>query len=584
MTLFIKKTSTQGGASVPPVDAPDLGGAPRAGARMATPVDVSDVVESHSSNDSSRGRFGANQDVSDVELHEQSTVHVPPVTTGFKFAAGLGRRPPAPDMAEPVQPVVDTRVEPQILEADGEILSAPAKPRATLNESFAQAQPMKDIEPVDAPRKSIFGSVLKGDKPKNVKVSSEAASGKKSLLGRLPKLGKSPSEPKAANPSHGPRRSKEARTSLHLMVRLDAVQTVCYEVTATGLNEVDIKDTSTVASFTPEDHRFVVAAKTSNRSANDLALSESVGEQVRLINTAKTYGAIYATAAERLEEFQPRLGPGYLLLEKILSSSETPAASHTVCLLLADRDTGISLAILYLRTPDGTVSEPQVTANIADLSFTLRQFQSARGLTDESQVMQISNQELVAAANELQLYPSDAEWNGISIRTLLSSAVLAAAAVAVGTSGFAGYQYQKLQSAKTAVQRTVAKTTSIDKENQALIADSLHSFGRVNSIDLPRLSERAAALWVPRSTMTVLASASTESYSISIPLTTGGFFNNRPSVLTEINGVEIQQFLKITPPEGCSKNAPGVSGGVNVIQVTVSCEAGSSSIGRYRLD
>ncbi|MNR71659.1 hypothetical protein D3C71_22900 [compost metagenome] len=443
--------------------------------------------------------------------------------------------------------------------------------------SVAEAAVAESTSPVGA---SAGGSSLRGLFGARKK-SAAAPDVAPAVAADKPAKASKPAKP--AKAGKRPARARSGKGVLTVQVRLDNEQ-VYFNVTNEGLAPVEESGVASAASFSRDDRRFTVKPKTTYQQCVELALAEGVSEEVRVINEAKRFGCMYATAFERVEELSHDVGPGLRLLESVLEKEGRPTEPFVVCLLLQDVATARSLAVLYHGDSQGEIGDPQVTMNPHNLGFTLAQFQSARGLPQECPVIQITNADLVAVAHELHVYPREALWRGVPVSKLLWSAVGAVGVAAVAVSLYAGQQKLELDSVRALTAKHKATTQRYDRRNDELIGSSLVSFAKSQSLEVARLTERAASLWVPRSVLTVDATAARETYTVSMTMTGGAFFNNRPSVINQLQAENVQQLLKLTPPEGCFKSMPGVSGGVNVIQISVSCESPAGSTARYRLD
>lgn len=517
--------------------------------------------------ESLRAMFSRNGEVSDVDVVERAEAQA-----SAKPAKGLGlfSRKEKPK-AEPVEPHLGTETVPG---------SSAGK---SFKDRFGKKPAAAATTPVEKPeKKSLFGR--KKEKSSGASAAPKAPKPPTKFFGMTFGGEKVDNKVSPEELAKLGRRKRPKKGTLHLALTLGTETVVYYEMTADTLANVQPKDFTEAAAFSKADVRFPADAAMAYKTAVDLALSEGVGETVRIVHAAKQLGATYATSVERLDLTPVRLGPGLMLVELALRKQERPTVPHTVSVLLKDGASPLAALILYYVDGNGEFSLPQVTVASTNLGFTLQEFKNSRGLTSDSPVVELSNSDLLDVADQLQLYPAEAEWNGISVRTLLGYGVIVAAAAAVGTTGFAAYEHMTLAGIRAQTKTITAKTAQFDKKNQALISESLVSFGRAQSLNAKEVSERAANLWVPRTTMTVEANASSAAFNITMPLTVGGYVNNRPSALAELNNQEIQQLLKLTPPEGCSKTMPGVSGGVNVLQVTVNCEAVVGSLARYRND
>lgn len=370
---------------------------------------------------------------------------------------------------------------------------------------------------------------------------------------------------------------------LAILVSIEGHGNVFYVVTPNGLREAKAEELTYAASFSPDDHRYPVEAKSTYQHGVDIAMSE-IGEDVRIVHAARSMGAVYATPTARIDESPVRLGPGQMLIEHVLKRSARPPGAFAVNLMLEDAASGRSLAILYYVSAQGDISAPQVSVNPSNFKFTLSEFLHKHGAADDADVLQLTNDRLAGTAGALSLYPNEAVWRGTPVRTLTWAAAAIAAVAALASGAYGGLQQVQLHALQQEARVINARVTEYDHNSDALISGSLNSFAQTQSLDVARLTERAAALWVPRSTVSVDATASHELYTLVMPVDSGEFFNNKPSVLRQLQNQNLQQLLGLTPPEGCTKNSPGVSGGVNVLQITVDCEAPADGAGRYRLD
>lgn len=445
-----------------------------------------------------------------------------------------------------------------------------------------------------AKKKSVFGFARTkkqvSSNPPDVQAERDASTKAQSastLFSRARKgLADSQTKAAAKTVAKGSRRAgpKDARAGeLAILVSIEGHGNVYYVVTSNGLREAKAEELTYAASFSPDDHRYPAEAKSTYQHGVDIAMSE-IGEDVRIVHAARSMGAVYATPTARIDESPVRLGPGQMLVEHVLKRNARPPGAFAVNLMLEDAASGRSLAILYYVSAQGDISAPQVSVNPSNLQFTLSEFLHKHGAADDADVLQIGNDRLAGTAGALALYPNEAVWRGTPVRTLTWAAAAFAAVAALASGAYAGLQQVQMHSLHQEAQVLNARVAEYDHKSDALISSSLSSFAQTQSLDVARLTDRAAGIWVPRSTVSVDATATHELYTLVMPIDSGQFFNNKPSVLSQLQNQNLQQLLGLTPPEGCTKNSPGVSGGVNVLQITVDCEAPADGASRYRLD
>lgn len=378
--------------------------------------------------------------------------------------------------------------------------------------------------------------------------------------------------------------SRRITGALPIALELESGNFVYFKVTRDSLELAEEFELDKAASFSSLDRRFLVDEGTSHVQATDVILSDGISEDVRVVNMAKLLGSVHGTSLERINESTMALGPGLLLLEVALKKIERPERAHVVCLLLKDSKSPRSLAILYQRDQLGEMDSPQISVNPSNFGFTLAQFQSSRGLPSDVPVIQLTNDDLMDAVSEFRLYPQEGMWNGIPISRIVWGLATLTIGAAIVSSSYAAMLHFQVSSLQTQAAQLRNKSQALDSKNELLIASSLTQYGKIQSIDIDEVYNRAALIWKPRTIMTMTSTAQEQRYSIAMAMAGGGFFNNKPSVLQQIQSENVEQLLKLTPPDGCTKHMPGVSGGVNVIQITITCENFIGSLSRYRLD
>lgn len=425
---------------------------------------------------------------------------------------------------------------------------------------------------------------------KTAKAQKSAEAAQAAEAKKATKAVQSAEKPKGAKPLRGAKASKTAAPprgkvkSLDILVELDADRSVYWRVTADSFVQVEAAEVREAASFSSRDYRYFAEKPLSYGEAYDLALSE-LGEDCRIVNASKTREAVFAAAANRVQELGVPVGPGLLLVEALLGAEEKTDKEQVVGLLLSDAETTQSLAVLYHVSANGVISTPQITVNPDNLNFTISQFAASKRLdVSSAEVVLFKNAELLSVATHLQLYPNETVWRGVPVRKILWAGVLGVMAVTAGTAAYAGQAYVRMQWLQSEQAEVAAQVKQLDAAMQAEIGGSLSSFARTQSVNVQEVTDRAAQLWVPHAKVTLEATSAQQRYDMLMPLVGGSFSNNRPSVLGQLAARDVQPLIKLDVPEGCSKDIPGISGGVDAIQVTVSCESAASPVDRYRLD
>ncbi len=373
--------------------------------------------------------------------------------------------------------------------------------------------------------------------------------------------------------------------ALDVMVELEDARRVFWRVTAQSLESLAPNDVRQAASFSKGEQRFAVEAGLAYSAAHDLALAE-IGEEVRIVNASKALRAVFACTATRIQELQPvQTGPGLFLLESLLKNRRAEGEPAICALVLKGDEQAQSLAILYHFNEKDEASAPQITVNPDNLNFVLAQFAASRRLElSSTKVVLLSNADLLSVAGALQMYPSETVWRGVPLRKILWGAAAVAAAGAGFSVLYAGQGYVSQHAMQGKLHSAQAQKSQAQKEVDAVLVASVSSFARTQGLNLDEITERAGVLWTPGAKVAVDAAPATQVYSIALPLTRGGSLGNRPSVLYQMSLSNVEPLLNKEPPQGCTKAVPEVSGGMNVVQITVTCESAAGSLSAYRLD
>lgn len=380
-------------------------------------------------------------------------------------------------------------------------------------------------------------------------------------------------------------RTGAPRGAVDVLIELEGNRRVFWRVTAQNFDELPAERVRKAVSFSRNEHRFHVEGALGFNAAQDLALAE-VGEDVRIVNASRAVHAVYASTAQRIAELQPvTVGPGLQLIDELLLK-ERKSGEEMICgLILKGASESQSLAVLYHFTDQDEVAATQITVNPDNLNFVLAQFASSRRLeVADTKVILFNNEDLLKVAAKIEYYPAEAVWRGVPVRVVLWTAT-AIAAGAAGLCGlYAAQAYVRVAAAQSKVSSASADQKKVQKSIDELLTSSVVSFAHSQSLNLAQMTERAGEFWTPGAKVVVDATARTETYNITLPLTRGGLMGNRPSVLHQLNLGHVEPLLKKEPPEGCAKAMPEVSGGLNAVQVTITCESTSSALSGYRLD
>jgi len=461
--------------------------------------------------------------------------------------------------------------------AGGSLLGRFGKKTAAIPEDVAQEPVVAEAKPSsDAPKKSLSSLWSRAKSAPNVEAKSEAKTDSKSDVKATKKPVKKTKAAKAPRAAAG--------GQLDLLIELDAERRVYWRVTPNGLSPVEGTEVLQAASFSAEDGRYPAESVLSYNQAMTVVLTE-IGEDCRIVNESKAHGAVYGTKATRVKSLLIPIGPGQMLVQELLRTGDHSGHDLVVGLLLNDEASTQSLAILYHINSQGYFSTPQITVNPDNLSFTLSQFAASKRLdVDATEVLLFKNAELLSVAGALQFYPNETVWNGVPVRKLIWGATVLSCAAAVAAAGFGGYAFLTKRSLEQQQSALTNQIQQIDTELKTLVSDSLVSFAATQAVDVQEVTTRAAHLWVPYSKVTLEATATSQRFDIHMPLVGGGLFNNRPSVLGQRATGDVQPLIGMSAPEGCSKDILGVSGGLDAVQISITCESTPRAVHRYRTD
>lgn len=492
---------------------------------------------------------------------------------------------------------------------------APAPQRKSLFGSKVKAtaapEPAEKAKPVGAKPTSDWGSRFKrastssADKPQpaefqpraGVDAEDTAASPKKASAfswGRKAKAAKAaePASEKGTDPASkakkGPSKSARAdapRGSVDLLLEMENGRRVYWRVSKNNVQELDESVVRRALSFSRAELRLKTSETLAFGPAQDLVLAE-LGEDARVVNGSRALKAVYAITVRRAEELAPVVSaPGLMLLDYLLEDKLVEGQPLLCALVIKGADDAARVAVLVHYTEAGELGALQVTVNPDNLNFVLSQFAASRRLnTEQTQVVLLSNAELLQAASKVPGYPSEALWRGYSVRKLTWGVTWAAVGIAAACALYAGKNFTSLQLAQSRIGEAQAKDKAAKASLDALLVSSVKSFARLQTLDLNLVTERAGEVWTPGSTVMVDAGITTQLYTTQLPLTRGVMLGNRPSVLEQTLPAHVRPLLERDPPQDCTKSLPEISGALNVVQITVTCESTPGPLAAYRLD
>lgn len=367
-----------------------------------------------------------------------------------------------------------------------------------------------------------------------------------------------------------------------VFVELESGKRVYWRITPDSVTQVHADEVQKALSFSRNDYRYVGEKGLSYKSAEDLALSE-LGEPVRLINASKTHKAIYVSLETRVEELKPvAIGSGLYLVDAFVQKrglERTRPHLLVVVLLQSATEAGQSLGVFLHFNESGDMSPIQIAVNPENLELLLTQFSGARRFAlENADVVTLGNKDFIALAADAPVYPQERLWNGLSLKKTVWAAAVVGVLCAGAGAAFAGYGYIARQQAQDEEKRLSAQVQQIRSDIDELARTSLKSFAMRFSVNVGRLTETAGKLWQPGTKINVEATPPQETYNIVLPLTIDKTIGKRPIVAEQILQYQVDAVNKAEIPENCNKSIPKLSGGLNVYQITVTCENSDTGI------
>lgn len=433
-----------------------------------------------------------------------------------------------------------------------------------------------------APGKSFFSF---GKKSKETSPSAEDSGANPDKPAKPANAVKEPKTPKLPKVSTKSTRVDAPQSSLDVLVELEGGRRVYWRIGVDTVKEIDPANVALAASFSKKEYRYYSKKPLSYGQAMDMALAE-LGEDLSIVNGTKTACAVYASTASRIQEMgSMRVGPGLFLLDLLIKEVREPDEELMFGLHLTGGEGGRSLVVLYHMTGAGEVSATQITVNPDNLNFVMSQFAASRRLDrDKVKVVVLKNEDLLKVAGQLQPYPNEAMWNGVALRQIMVGLALASGVAALGAGAFGAQAFYGKASLQAALTTETAKKNQTLRAIDEMLANSVVSFAATQSLALEVIAQRAGEVWTPGAKVVLEATSEKEQYFVTRQLLSGEASGSAPNVLQRLTMDKLTPMLTSEPPPGCTKAIPNISGGMNALQVTVTCENLSGPLSAYRLN
>jgi len=384
--------------------------------------------------------------------------------------------------------------------------------------------------------------------------------------------------PKAFKKSTSRRNSRD----IYLSAQIAGDRSIFWKLTAQGIEPVEALPAGSHAlSFSKDDLRFEVETRVSYSAAQSLALQE-VGDAVYLLNRSKDLRAVYATLRSRIEGLHYRLGPGQLLLDRLIQERASEAEALIVAVELKDLSGRDALLILYYLSATGRSSEPQISVYPDNREFLLSQFAAVHQASRENaQVLLVDHTALFEASTHAAFYPNEPQLGGIPLRKVWSQSAMAGVLVAIAALGWAYQGFTQNDQIRRSTTRVQSSIDFAQKTASGLLSSSPRALARALTLDVEQILARSQRLWVPGSRIQLTADGGGAEYRITLSLP-----HVRTSAVTA-NGTEgntdaLSTLLHLKAPEGCQRENLNFSGTLNEAQLNVRCEAAPHPLDHYR--
>lgn len=365
--------------------------------------------------------------------------------------------------------------------------------------------------------------------------------------------------------------------SLVLMTELSSLGTVAFHITEDTIQEVTLDSAPALLSFTPDDMRYHSETPLKASEVDSLVLSELGVRAYHLTKQISDTMVVYASPAARIESYSQAVCPGLSILEEALASKMADVNKDYVIGTYLTDESGKSLLILYYKNKiSQRFTKVSVAANATDISFVLKQFCAAVGVTtEECEIYLLDNRQLLSAVKAHWLaYPHEDEIYGLSVRKLSLAGVSVVGLLSLCSVGYAGYLYATLYSLKDEETRITQQISSEKQNINTLLSSSVTSFAKTQQLDVATVFKRAEQFWLPTSVISMDSTLDTEVYRIQVMMV--------KQKLPVVNS-PYQQLLMMKAPEGCMKDSISYLGAMNGVQVTVKCQNPISPLSGYRI-
>lgn len=364
----------------------------------------------------------------------------------------------------------------------------------------------------------------------------------------------------------------EAVSTMIIRTQLESGVDICWRLSANDLRQVEVPTSGTVLSFSKSDFRFKVPWPLSAERAKSHAVREAESdERMRVVNVTRRHRRIYAVPESRMQGINYKVAPGAQVFDSI-TDARGINVPLVVGLVASSLDGTQRLVVLQATNPTGQL-EMSVSVNPDDVDQAVALFMNAIRLPEDCPRLIFSAREFLDAARTAIAYPSEPDWQGVSVRTIALASITLTLGAAIISAGIAIYYFLQ---ARSALHKSVeVQTLSADTERRIgeVIAAAPLTIAQETSLPLDQVFERAEKVWVPGARVSVQANRTSVDYKVTMPLPgSGGTRTGTSGANHEASLDQINQALELKPPQGCERRDNATTGLANEVQVAITCQ------------
>lgn len=281
-----------------------------------------------------------------------------------------------------------------------------------------------------------------------------------------------------------------------------------------------------VISFSESDVRLLESSASGR--AIQKSLAREYGERMRVVNATKTLKAAFATPVGRVQQYRNvKLVSGLLVLNSLLAAHGPTLGPKVVGFSLGEG--AAPLLILFVLSEDGKIDRLQIVPRPDSPQFALRSFCTKHKAIfgnsetiDEKTFLLFSYEEMLSALAACKPYPIESEFFGIPESQALRSGVALSAALCVGVSAWAGFQYVQIQRLSTQLAAEKARIVQTNQQIESQTKSHLQRFIELGSIDLAKAISLAQQAYEPAGRVVLEPDRTATKLAVVIPLANPG--------------------------------------------------------------